>query len=127
MGDINDLDCCCFYPCCALYSSQPTPQSIAYYRYEDIQDALYHWRTPAKYKINFLNTSNFTRIEDQFHLNEKAEKFVPKNYYLKFTNGEWAYLLIRSNMWVVLDPLSTRGDIFRILKPRMIPRRKWNE
>lgn len=83
---------------CRTYHQQSSHQPLSYFSYEDILDALYNWRTPAEYKLNFINTSEFTRIEDRFHLGEKAEKFVPKEYYSKFTNGRWAYRLIGSNI-----------------------------
>lgn len=83
---------------CRPHQQQPYHPPTSYYSYEDILDALHTMCTPIEYKTNLLSRIEFTRVEDRFHLNEKAEKFLPNEYYLKFTDGRWAYRLIGSNI-----------------------------
>lgn len=94
---------------CRPYFPHPYHPPTSYYPYEDILDALHTMCTPIGYKMNLLNRIEFTRVEDMFHLNEKAEKFVPKEYYSKFTNGRWAYRLIGSSIQIVNGRLQWRS------------------
>lgn len=83
---------------CRPYQQHPYHPPDSYYSCEDILDALHSMCTPIEYRTNLLNRIEFTSVEDRFHLNEKTKKFVPKEYYSKFTNGHWAYHLISSNI-----------------------------
>lgn len=83
---------------CRPYFYLPYNPPASYYTHKDILNAWNTMCTPIEYKMNFLNRIEFSGVEDQFHLSEKTEKFVPKEYYSKFTNGRWAYHLISSNI-----------------------------
>ena len=93
------------------YQPQPYHPPISYFTYEDILDALHSMCTPIEYKANLLNRIEFISAEDRLHLNEKAEKFLPKEYYLKFTDGRWAYRLIGSNIQIVNGRLQRRNKL----------------